>query len=113
MTKPPKNRHADHDYQQGYEQGVWDTENRIGQDIESALEAKAKTDTQALVLESIACQVVAYFGDLATTLAELRDLRPQEVDVLKRVTRDVRTPTASAVWSERETGICEWCEGGL
>ena len=32
--------------------------------------------------------VVAYFGDLATTMRELRDLRPREVDVLKRVTRD-------------------------
>lgn len=81
MTKPPKGSHSDHDYQQGYEQGAWDTENRLGDDI-----AAATGDTFAL--ESIAAQIVTYFGDLATTLRELPDLRPREVDVLKRVTRD-------------------------
>ena len=81
MTKPPKGNHSDHDYQQGYEQGVWDTENRMGDDLEAC-------GADAVALESIAAQIVTYFGDLATTLRELSDLRPREVDVLKRVTRD-------------------------
>lgn len=117
MTKPKKHAHSDHDYQQGYEQGVWDTENRLGDDIEesrldrdSALDALRQMQTRTLVLEAIATQVVAYFGDLATTLRELTDLSAPEVDVLKRVTRDIYTPTPSAAWHDRRN-VCDVCEG--
>lgn len=68
-------------YQEGYEQGEWDTENRLHDDMDE-LRASVKA------LEHIARVGVAYFGDLATTLQRLRDLTPRDVDELKRVTRD-------------------------
>ena len=57
-------------------------------------------------LESIAAKTVAYFGDLATTLRELTDLTPAEVDVLKRVTRDapIVTTHTGDVYQSRTLG---------
>lgn len=68
-------------YQEGYEQGEWDMQNRLSDERE---EMKASV----AALTHIATSMVAYFGDLRTTLAEVRDLTPRDVDELKRLTRD-------------------------
>lgn len=87
----------DASYMQGYQDGADDTEARLRDEI---AEARAGAGV-SFALESIAAQIVDYFGGLAETLRELRDLKPTEVDELKRVSRDVRSPTPSATWPGR------------
>lgn len=68
-------------YQEGYEQGEWDTENRLHDQLaEMAASVKA--------LEHIAVLMVGHFGDLRTTMTMVRELTPRDVDELKRLTRD-------------------------
>lgn len=68
-------------YQEGYEQGEWDTENRL-HDERDEMRASVKA------LEHIAVAMVAYFGDLRNAVEKVRDLTPADVDELKRITRD-------------------------
>lgn len=80
-------------YQEGYEQGEWDTENRL-QDEMTEMAASVKA------LEHIAQAMVEHFGDLRTTIHHVRALTPRDVDELKRITRDIRTPTPSGFWQQ-------------
>jgi len=95
MSRAPKHQPGRYD---GYDEGFTDGQAVAEQDRDDALDALRKTQAQGLVAEEVCAIVVAYFGDLATTMRELRDLAPRHVDLLKQVSHDIRSPTYTATW---------------